>query len=164
MRNTQTTAHLPRAYSTSHAQKALNRIRVIRVYVRFRAHVTVFCLGDGECRSAFDGPKPLITRRCQRNSVHGPCDQKINSAPTTDRETVWRRAFWSFFYLHDSNGAQIGSDARNNAKQADDVMQRMPRSDLFFHLLFANSVQMDPDARSPHFHRRQAEIPVITFS
>ena len=48
--------------------------------------------------------------------------------------------------------------------QADDVMQRMPRSDLFFHLLFANSVQMDPDARSPHFHRRQAEIPVITFS
>ena len=73
-------------------------------------------------------------------------------------------AFWSFFYLHDSNGAQIGSDARNNAKQADDVMQRMPRSDLFFHLLFANSVQMDPDARSPHFHRRQAEIPVITFS
>ena len=164
MRNTQTTAHLPRAYNTSHAQKALNRIRVIRVYVRFRAHVTVFCLGDGECRSAFDGPKPLITRRCQRNSVHGPCDQKINSAPTTDRETVWRRAFWSFFYLHDSNGAQIGSDARNNAKQADDVMQRMPRSDLFFHLLFANSVQMDPDARSPHFHRRQAEIPVITFS
>ena len=42
-------------------------------------------------------------------------------------------------------------------------MQRMPRSDLFFHLLFANSVQMDPDARSPHFHRRQAEIPVITI-
>ena len=128
MRNTQTTAHLPRAYSTSHAQKALNRIRVIRVYVRFRAHVTVFCLGDGECRSAFDGPKPLITRRCQRNSVHGPCDQKINSAPTTDRETVWRRAFWSFFYLHDSNGAQIGSDARNNAKQADDVVQDLGTS------------------------------------
>ena len=39
--------------------------------------------------------------------------------------------------------------------QADDVMQRMLRSDLFFHLLFANSVQMDPDARSPHFHRRR---------
>ena len=95
MRNTQTTAHLPRAYSTSHAQKALNRIRV---YVRFRAHVTVFCLGDGECRSAFDGPKPLITRRCQRNSVHGPCDQKINSAPTTDRETVWRRSHSLFPY------------------------------------------------------------------
>ena len=74
------------------------------------------------------------------------------------RETVWRRAFWSFFYLHDSNGAQIGSDARNNAKQADDVMQRMPRSDLFFHLLFANSVQMDPDARSPHFHRRRHTV------
>ena len=53
---------------------------------------------------------------------------------------------------------------RGKKLQADDVMQRMPRSDLFFHLLFANSVQMDPDARSPHFHRRQAEIPVITFS
>ena len=24
-------------------------------------------------------------------------------------------AFWSFFYLHDSNGAQIGSDARKKA-------------------------------------------------
>ena len=81
MRNTQTTAHLPRAYSTSHAQKALNRIRV---YVRFRAHVTVFCLRDGESRSAFDGPKPLIARRCQRDSAYGPCDQKINSAPTTE--------------------------------------------------------------------------------
>ena len=23
--------------------------------------------------------------------------------------------FWSFFYLHDSNGAQIGSDARKKA-------------------------------------------------
>ena len=53
---------------------------------------------------------------------------------------------------------------RGKKLQADDVMQRMPRSDLFFHLLFANLVQMDPDARSPHFHRRQAEIPVITFS
>ena len=53
---------------------------------------------------------------------------------------------------------------RGKKLQADDVMQRMPRSDLFFHLLFANSVQMDPDARSPHFHRRQAEIPIITFS
>ena len=30
-------------------KKALNRIRV---YVRFRAHVTVFCLRDGESRSA----------------------------------------------------------------------------------------------------------------
>ena len=30
---------------------------------------------------------------------------------------------------------------RGKKLQADDVMQRMPRSDLFFHLLFANSVQ-----------------------
>ena len=36
--------------------------------------------------------------------------------------------FWSFFYLHDSNGAQIGSDARNNAKQADDVVQDLGTS------------------------------------
>ena len=62
-------------------KKALNRIRV---YVRFRAHVTVFCLSDGESRSAFDGPKPLIARRCQRDSAHGPCYRKINSAHTTE--------------------------------------------------------------------------------
>ena len=97
MRNTQTTAHLPRVYSTSHAQKALNRIRV---YVRFRAHVTVFCLSDGESRSAFDGPKPLIARHRRSDSAYGPCYRKINSAPTTDRETVWRRrsevSLWSF--------------------------------------------------------------------
>ena len=62
-------------------KKALNRIRV---YVRFRAHITVFCLSDGESRSAFDGPKPLIARRCQRDSAHGPCYRKINSAHTTE--------------------------------------------------------------------------------
>ena len=48
--------------------------------------------------------------------------------------------------------------------QADDVMQRMSRFSLFLQLLFATLVQMDPDARSPHFHRRRAEFPVITFS
>ena len=37
-------------------------------------------------------------------------------------------AFWSFFYLHDSNGTQIGSDARNNAKQADDGVQDLGTS------------------------------------
>ena len=66
-------------------KKALNRIRV---YVRFRAHVTVFCLSDGESRSAFDGPKPLIARRCQRDSAHGPCYRKINSAHTTEGRRV----------------------------------------------------------------------------
>ena len=37
---------------------------------------------------------------------------------------------------------QVGSDARKNAKQADDVMQRMSRSGLFFQLLFATLVQL----------------------
>ena len=37
-------------------------------------------------------------------------------------------------------------------------MQRMPRSGLFFHLLFANSVQMDPDARSPRPQRRNVRF------
>ena len=160
MRNTQTTAHLPRVYSTSHAQKALNRIRV---YVRFRAHVTVFCLRDGECRSAFDGPKPLIARHRRSDSIAGPCYRKINSAPTTEgrRFGAVRSGLSSIYMIR--MGLRL-VQMRGKKLQADDVMQRMPRSDLFFHLLFANSVQMDPDARSPHFHRRQAEIPVITFS
>ena len=59
-------------------------------------------------------------------------------------------------------GSRLEKGKWKNAKQADDVMQRMPRSGLFFHLLFANSVQMDPDARSPHFHRRVGpETPAI---
>ena len=37
---------------------------------------------------------------------------------------------------------QIGPDARKNAKQADDVMQRMSRFSLFFQLLFATLVQL----------------------
>ena len=49
----------------------------------------VFCLGDGESRSAFDGPKPLIARPCQRDSAYGPCDRKIYSAPS--RRAAWRR-------------------------------------------------------------------------
>ena len=53
---------------------------------------------------------------------------------------------------------QIGPDARKNAKQADDIMQRMSRFSLFFHLLFANSVQMGSDTRSPHFHRRRRTV------
>ena len=59
-------------------KKAPNRARI---YVRFRAHVTVFCPGDGESRSAFDGPKTLIARRCQRDSAYGPYNRKIDSAP-----------------------------------------------------------------------------------
>ena len=55
-------------------KKAPNRARI---YVRFRAHVTVFCPGDGESRSAFDGPKTLIARRCQRDSAYGPCNRKM---------------------------------------------------------------------------------------
>ena len=31
-----------------------------------------------------------------KHSAYGPCYRKINSAPTTDRETVWRRAVRSF--------------------------------------------------------------------
>ena len=50
---------------------------------------------------------------------------------------------------------QIGPDARNNAKQADDVVQRMSPFGLFFQLLFANSVLMGPIARRLRFHRRQ---------
>ena len=38
---------------------------------------------------------------------------------------------------------------RGKKLQADDVMQRMPRSDLFFHLLFANSVQMGSRYEEP---------------
>ena len=34
-------------------------------------------------------------------------------------------AFWSFFYLHDSNGAQIGLDARKKV-QADDAARAFP--------------------------------------
>ena len=37
----------------------------------------------------FDGPKPLIARRSQRDLSAGPCDQKINLAPS--RRVVWRR-------------------------------------------------------------------------
>ena len=109
----------------------------------------------------FDGPKPLIARRSQRDLSAGPCDQKINLAPS--RRVVWRRrSDLSSIYLIRMGLRLV--QMLGKKLQADDVMQRMPRSDLFFHLLFANSVQMDPDARSPHFHRRQAEIPVITFS
>ena len=79
------------------------------------------------------------------------------------RETVWRRRSGLSSIYMIRMGLRL-VQMRGKKLQADDVMQRMPRSDLFFHLLFANSVQMDPDARSPHFHRRQAEIPVITFS
>ena len=53
---------------------------------------------------------------------------------------------------------QIGPDARKNAKQADDGMQRMSRSGLFFHLLFANSVQMGSDTRSPRPQRRNVRF------
>ena len=42
-------------------------------------------------------------------------------------------------------------------------MQRMPRSDLFFHLLFANSVQMDPDARSPTSTDDRRKFPLLRF-
>ena len=46
--------------------------------------------------------------------------------------------------------------------QADDVMQRMSRFSLFFHLLFANSVQMGSIARSPRPQRRNGpETPAI---
>ena len=79
------------------------------------------------------------------------------------RETVWRRRSGLSSIYMIRMGLRL-VQMRGKKLQADDVMQRMPRSDLFLHLLFANSVQMDPDARSPHFHRRQAEIPVITFS
>ena len=79
------------------------------------------------------------------------------------RETVWRRRSGLSSIYMIRMGLRL-VQMLGKKLQADDVMQRMPRSDLFFHLLFANLVQMDPDARSPHFHRRQAEIPVITFS
>ena len=109
----------------------------------------------------FDGPKPLIARRSQRDLSAGPCDQKINLAPS--RRVVWRRrSDLSSIYLIRMGLRLV--QMLGKKLQADDVMQRMPRSDLFFHLLFANSVQMDPDARSPHFHRRRAEFPVITVS
>jgi len=52
---------------------------------------------------------------------------------------------------------------RGKKLQADDVMQRMPRSDLFFHLLFANSVQMDPDARSPTSTDDRRKFPLLRF-
>ena len=77
------------------------------------------------------------------------------------RETVWRRRSGLSSIYMIRMGLRL-VQMRGKKLQADDVMQRMPRS-IFLHLLFANSVQMDPDARSPPFHRRQAEIPVIRF-
>ena len=73
------------------------------------------------------------------------------------RETVWRRRSGLSSIYMIRMGLRL-VQMRGKKLQADDVMQRMPRSNLFFHLLFANSVQMDPDARSPHFHRRRHTV------
>ena len=109
----------------------------------------------------FDGPKPLIARRSQRDLSAGPCDQKINLAPS--RRVVWRRrSDLSSIYLIRMGLRLV--QMLGKKLQADDVMQRMPRSGLFFPLLFATLVQMGSIARSPHFHRRRAEFPVITVS
>ena len=103
----------------------------------------------------FDGPKPLIARRSQRDLSAGPCDQKINLAPS--RRVVWRRrSDLSSIYLIRMGLRLV--QMLGKKLQADDVMQRMPRSGLFFHLLFANSVQMGSDTRSPHFHRRRRTV------
>mgnify|MGYP000221834388 CR=1 FL=1 len=57
--------------------------RILRFDEEFASVLQVID-GVGESRSAFDGPKLLIARRCQRDSAYGPCDRKINSAPTTE--------------------------------------------------------------------------------
>ena len=52
---------------------------------------------------------------------------KNQFAPTTEGRR-FGATFWSFFYLHDSNMAPDWPDARNNAKQADDVVQDLGTS------------------------------------
>ena len=59
----------------------------------------IFCLRDGECRSS------LPRRGYPPSRLGGGWMKRGSLVP----------AFWSFFYLHDSNGAQIGSDARKKA-------------------------------------------------
>ena len=103
----------------------------------------------------FDGPKPLIARRSQRDLSAGPCDQKINSAPS--RRVVWhRRSDLSSIYLIRMGLRLV--QMLGKKLQADDVMQRMSRFSLFFHLLFANSVQMGSDTRSPRPQRRNVRF------
>ena len=67
----------------------------------------IFCLRDGECRSS------LPRRGYPPSRLGGGWMKRGSLVP----------AFWSFFYLHDSNGAQIGSDARKKLQADDDVVQ-----------------------------------------
>ena len=67
--------------------------------------------------------------RCAGSSLFPSClqDRVIEKSirRTRPKGDGLAPAFWSFFYLHDSNGAQIGLDARKKV-QADDAARAFP--------------------------------------
>ena len=67
----------------------------------------IFCLRDGECRSS------LPRRGYPPSRLGGGWMKRGSLVP----------AFWSFFYLHDSNGAQIGQMLGKKLQADDDVVQ-----------------------------------------
>ena len=116
-------------------------------------HVTIFCLSDGESRSALQGgdQKPLDSAKQKASPLVVDEEGQFGAV---------RSGLSSIYMIR--MGLRL-VQMRGKKLQADDVMQRMPRSDLFFHLLFANSVQMDPDARAPASTDDRRKFPLLRF-
>ena len=92
-----------------------------------------FRLGDGESRSA-------LPRRGTKSHLILQSRRQVLLVVDEEGQFGAVRSGLSSIYMSRMGLRLV--QMRGKKLQADDVMQRMPRSDLFFQLRFANSVQM----------------------